>query len=61
LQQPPKRPKSAKLEEVGVGIVSGVWEGWVESGHVGGMAECGEEARTGTFLETISRKFREEE
>jgi hypothetical protein len=52
---------SAKLEEGGVGFVSEAWEGWAESGQVGGMAECGGEGRTGTFPETISGKFREEE
>jgi hypothetical protein len=44
-----------------VGNISGIWEGWVESGQVGEMAECGEEGQTGTFFESISRKFREEE
>jgi len=52
---------SAKLEEGGVGSVSGVWEEWGESGQVGGMAECGGEGRTGTYTDTISGKFREEE
>jgi len=52
---------SAKLEEGGVGSVSAVWVEWGESGQVGGMAECGGEGRTGTFPETISGKFREEE
>jgi hypothetical protein len=44
-----------------VWFVFEAWEGWAESGQVGGRAECGEEGRTGTFLETISVKFREEE
>ena len=44
-----------------MGFVFGAWEGWAESGQVGGMAECGGEGRTGTFFDTISGKFREEE
>lgn len=61
MQQRTKRPKFAKIEEGELGAVSGVWEGWVELGQVGGVAECGGEGRTGTFPQTISGKFREEE
>jgi hypothetical protein len=42
-----------------VGIVSGVWEGWVESGQAGGMAEFGGEGRIGTFLDSITPRVRE--
>ena len=34
--------------------------GWQEGGTAGGMAECGEEGRTGTFSNTISVGLREE-
>jgi hypothetical protein len=61
LRQLPKLPKSGKLEEGGLRIVSWVWEGWVESEQVGGMAECGGGGRTGTYIKAISGKFREEE
>jgi hypothetical protein len=41
-----------------VGIVSGVWEGWVELGQAGGMAEFGGEGRIGTFSDSITPRLR---